>query len=51
MGPGLFDPRGSMWSLLLNLLDKGPVGAVEARLFYTRQSHPLIEIIFSKQAS
>ncbi len=45
-GPGLFDPRESLWSLLLNLLDEELIGALKARLFCAGQSYPQTKVIF-----
>ncbi len=49
--PSLFDPRGSLWSPLSDLLDKGgPVGTLEAWPLCAGQLYPLTEVIFSKRA-
>ncbi len=48
-GPGLFHPKRFSWSLLSDLLDERPVGALEAWLFYTKQPYPQTEVIFFKQ--
>ena len=48
---GLFDLRQSLWFLLLNLCNKGPIKASKALFFYERQLFPWIKVSFSKQAN
>ncbi len=50
-GPGLFDFKGSLWSLLSVLLDeRGPVRASEAWLLCAGRPRPFTKVILSKRA-
>lgn len=44
-GPGLFDPRVFLWSLLFDPKNNGPVGTSEAWFLHAKQLYPWTEVI------